>query len=834
MSGKWSGFYKIKKSVFSTGPKTKTSLTENKTHVDLFFNMAASDWEEIKRLAADFQRAQLSSTSHKLSERNCIEIVNKLVALGLVEVIYTTDGKEYLTPKQVEREIRDELIVHGGRINLVDLQQILNIDLSHIESKVNEIVRGDRHFSLVQGQLLDRDYLDRTAEEINEALQEAGQVAIADLAKTFNLPIEFLLSLIETRLGTQIHGQLDPINRDVLFTAAFIARNIARIRGIFSAITKPTQVIQLVAQYGLPEKLFFNVLQTLVESQRLSGAVQGRQEKAIYVPDIYSETQTNYIDSFFKQNGYIEYQSLTKLGIADGPQFIKKRFGSKKDCMYLSTCCISPLIVDQVDAAIDEALTNNSWVDVRPLVPSPFTNEDVNLLLHYCMKSPTRALHSVFCQRIVASSQFIAKCKSIFDPLMKNKATKDIKMSPALFAELTRKEKTELTESATGEGKQVKREERQKKAVAGGGQKGGAGRGGRESGTKKTKNKYRDRMKGNLDDELDDKQVAKKSGKQQELKFLSEEEIHDVLIEHMKDCDDEEFLMEVASVIVRPLTRDYQEVAKSIFMTSSGTSVASKRKSHQDYQEKITGLMHNIKLFEKGLNLFEDETRALLSKHLLRTVASDVVNIVFEMVANENLMSLAENEMFTAETRLKLLSKLPEQWKSALTKLNSSLGKDCEDFYTQFDRVAAADYCDILIRKIDKKKERQLLFNHRQALIEELNRETEPAMALHLACIILFQYHTNTLLHAPGRCVPQIITYLQNNVSVNDFKKLSDYQNLVIQQLSKKRTKSETGEVVPNENETDSAVTSTAVLLAEGLAGIKLVVKNMKKSNIEE
>lgn len=99
-------------------------------------------------------------------------------------------------------------------------------------------------------------------------------------------------------------------------------------------------------------------------------------------------------------------------------------------------------------------------------------------------------------------------------------------MSPALFAELTRKEKTELTESGTGEGKQVKREERQKKAVAGGGQKGGAGRGGRESGTKKTKNKYRDRMKGNLDDELDDKQVVKKSGKQQELKFLSEEEVY--------------------------------------------------------------------------------------------------------------------------------------------------------------------------------------------------------------------------------------------------------------------------------------------------------------------
>ena len=89
--------------------------------------MAASDWEEIKRLAADFQRAQLSSTAHKLSERNCIEIVNKLINLGLIDVIYTTDGKEYLTPKELEKEIRDEVIVHGGNFHLFILDYELVI-----------------------------------------------------------------------------------------------------------------------------------------------------------------------------------------------------------------------------------------------------------------------------------------------------------------------------------------------------------------------------------------------------------------------------------------------------------------------------------------------------------------------------------------------------------------------------------------------------------------------------------------------------------------------------------------------------------------------------------
>jgi hypothetical protein len=36
--------------------------------------------------------------------------------LKLLDVVFTTDGKEYVTPQQLTREIRDELYVHGGSI----------------------------------------------------------------------------------------------------------------------------------------------------------------------------------------------------------------------------------------------------------------------------------------------------------------------------------------------------------------------------------------------------------------------------------------------------------------------------------------------------------------------------------------------------------------------------------------------------------------------------------------------------------------------------------------------------------------------------------------------
>ena len=54
----------------------------------------------------------------------------------------------------------------------------------------------------------------------------------------FILFLYFFFKVIEARLGTIIQGSLDPQNSDVIFTEAFIARNIARIRGIFSAITR--------------------------------------------------------------------------------------------------------------------------------------------------------------------------------------------------------------------------------------------------------------------------------------------------------------------------------------------------------------------------------------------------------------------------------------------------------------------------------------------------------------------------------------------------------------------------------------------------------------------
>lgn len=58
----------------------------------------------------------------------------------------------------------------------------------------------------------------------------------------------------------------------------------------------------------------------------------------------------------------------------------------------------------------------------------------------------------------------------------------------------------------------------------------------------------------------------------------------------------------------RPLTKQYQDVAKSIFLQSTGADTSSgRKKTHSELQEKISGLWTNAKLFEKGLKILSGE-----------------------------------------------------------------------------------------------------------------------------------------------------------------------------------------------------------------------------------
>ena len=181
--------------------------------------------------------------------------MKRLIEMKLIDVIFTNDGKEYLTSDNLSREIENELYAAGGRIAISDLVGILNVDYGHIESKSSHLARNSSgEISIVLEQLISREYKDNLTSEIDLHLQETGSVAISELSKQYDLPTEFIMHLLDERLGILIKGKLDKDAR-IIYTYDYLARYESKIIGIFSAITRPVTMQSIVNRYSIAEKI---------------------------------------------------------------------------------------------------------------------------------------------------------------------------------------------------------------------------------------------------------------------------------------------------------------------------------------------------------------------------------------------------------------------------------------------------------------------------------------------------------------------------------------------------------------------------------------------------
>lgn len=220
-----------------------------------------------------------------------MEIVTHLIKKKLVDVIFSTDGKEYITPDYLVQEMSAELIVHGGRINMTELSKILRIDLNQVMNYCKEITkRKDVH--VVLNQLVDSTYVQRIAEEINEKLNLSGKILVNDLTMQYDLPPEFLQKhVLQKNLGTLIRGKQDSHDLNLYYTETFASRTKAKIRGALAGLTKPTPISAILNQCGLQDSTFF----LLYDQLTVPGTFTSRQSSGLYIPHIYSKSQVTTI-----------------------------------------------------------------------------------------------------------------------------------------------------------------------------------------------------------------------------------------------------------------------------------------------------------------------------------------------------------------------------------------------------------------------------------------------------------------------------------------------------------------------------------------------------------
>jgi hypothetical protein len=546
-----------------------------------------------------------------------------------------------------------------------------------------------------------------------------------------------------------------------------VSRHRSRLRGLFTAVTRPTPIAPLISQGNYHDRLFLSVLHELISSGEIAGMLHGRTDKAIYIPHVFSQMQNKWIDSFLNDNGYLEYDALSRLGISDPKGYIQQRYKDKDEMIILVTCCLGPSVIGEVTSVIeDSVIMSMKWIDVMTLLPSPCTEEDGETLLQV-LYSKEDGL--VVKGTVLAHHEFIKSCIELFKPLLQEKAEKAAASSGSFLRQV----------SVGDEG--------------GASAKGGGGRKGRQK-------------KGKGRSERDENDTTSLP----EMTFITTTEIQSVLTREMEDLP-EEFIESLTSYLFRPLQEKFQEEARQLLAMRKEGVAGAQRKKHAHLQGTLQELWNRVGLFVKGIELFENDLKFQLTKYLLKSLCTDMVNHLVRYIADDHSIKIPEDTATLNKDRLKIISQFSDPVKKLLAAVNTSLnGKEVVEFMTSFEAVCETDACGIMLKKLDKKREKQLIFAHQQELRQSLQDEQDPAMSLHLVTVLLFQMNTNCLLHMPGRLIPQVISYLRPHLKPEDAAKLSNFQSLVVMQI---KSETSTNEPLEPKDKDDEDIPSDYVVI---------------------
>ena len=330
--------------------------------------------DEILALQQQLAAAQQTNITHKLSDRNCVELVMKLQELNLIKLIFTRTGKEYLTHKQLKLEIQDEIQARGGRVNVINLPDALNVDLHHIESKLPEIIEEDDNLRLERGELLTDFYLVSLAEEINDSLTESenGIDDIGQIATRYSLPVSVVQETVEKYQNSVINAIFD-VKTGILISSSSIARQHATVRGLLSGISVPTMLSSLskISQISLP--MLKEVTESMIKCRDLAGQLRGKGSQTLFIPRRFIEVGLEDVYECYSGNGFVNLNQLERAYIDDIDTFIQENL---EESIKLDQCVVGPVLLESYRTIMSEAIDTKGWLSLPDALPPSFPFAD--------------------------------------------------------------------------------------------------------------------------------------------------------------------------------------------------------------------------------------------------------------------------------------------------------------------------------------------------------------------------------------------------------------------------------------------------------------------------
>ncbi|XP_020574394.1 E3 UFM1-protein ligase 1 homolog isoform X2 [Phalaenopsis equestris] len=764
---------------------------------------------ELLELQRQFESAQQAKSSVRLSERNVVELILKLQELRFIDfdLLHTVSGKEYITTEQLQSEIVAE-IRKSGRVSLIDLSDVLGVDLYHIEKHGQLVVASSPGLMLVNGEIISESYWDGIAEEINEKLQECSQIFLAEIAAQLHVGSEFVVSVLEPRLGNIIKGRLEG---GQLFTPAYVSRITAMVRGAARGITVPSNlptvwnslqhlphVIDGGNGVSIESTLLHSIFNALVKDKEILGSLRAGVQ---WTPTVFAHAQREIVDSFYSQNSYIGYDVLLKLGISQPKQYLQSRY---HEGIALDSLFIHPSMVEMLNAAIQDAIEHDNWIDALSLLPVYVGGQDVLKILSFCL-SVQKAVKSS--DAIILGDSCVFSCKYVKDLFDLVEKEMDILSFTSFGGHSSDLSFANEVEFETSSGKNSENKE----TIDGGSRKNMP-----EKGSKKKRGKHTGFVKVENDSDAQERVLMKGKKNQRRTKDAnsieangkskvnvaslngpSEEWIAKKILAvapdlgEMRGPDDLHAMLSSLSSHLRPSLLESLEKRRATFLQENAKR---SRQLLDNLQKQLDEALLDLQLYERALDLFEDDPSLceILHKHLLEALAAPIVDKLIQTLVTDSKLKegikieVGENfdaVQITSANRVSLAKSLPDSLSTKVQAVVEALEeKHVGTFTAAFKDLA--EESGVELKKLDDKLEKSLLQSYGKDLASQISLETDPLVLLPKIVALLYLQVHNKALQTPREAIAALISRLKDKLPEEAYKVLTDYHRSTVKILA--------------------------------------------------
>ncbi|ULT92959.1 hypothetical protein L3Y34_002856 [Caenorhabditis briggsae] len=708
-----------------------------------------TSWADIQKLASDLQRVQLTQSSKKLSEVNCIEVLQKLIASQQIDVVYTRDGHTYVTKKHLETEIKNECVAAGGRAPLTDIAVALNIDFDHIERTARLIVSSDDEFTLSNAELFATEYVHSLRNELRSLLDEQGHQTTAALCKHWNLSPELLQSLLIEKLSsTDFEGVVDG---DTIYTSSFLDARQLVLRAVLVALTKVTPISTIQKRVGLTPKRFWIAFENLQALGEVPGTLIGSRTSPAcsYRPKMYDYLVKTCVTNQYRQNEFLQMSTLKTLGL-DSKTALEEVLGASevKKLVNLNSIYMSKELMEQCVQTVQDDIQNSGIAEIRMSLQTlnlPLDTADEDLIGE---KIASTEKDTNFSDGFVYNNSILTEALKSINTQIEAKAHQEVeKIDVEKKKQCGSKAPAKVQEDTDDWGDNKKGGKGGKKGGKGGKNGGGGGKGATSS-------------------------VPTGSGTVQ----VNSEELEEWLRE--SQTVPEEILTVVVETLHQDATSALRKQVQEIQALQLVVNAANSKKSLSAIGDKCRQLYDSFNTFEAGTTSFADPLGTDLRQYLLKTVGVDLACAILSYaIGIDNVHQLKEKQ------RDETIESLPEMVREPIRALFASLKSTDEDAVEKFhDAVydcSVPSATSLSLRKIDKKGRAEVGVKVSADLCDQLASQSDPATTLLLSVLYLFS-QAGRPTTASGKFVAQLIAQMKDFCPTNTFELLQSCQKGVV------------------------------------------------------